>query len=469
MCVTKGEMTMGKLIDAGANWLKKKQNDIVTTDDGNLLPDKRMDQDHWNAEPFNGQDDDRDDPFSGLNDDEMEEQIDQLLESMTYEEMLEAAERFQSSQFGELWVPCPKTPHVKALLESRRVNNLVAMAVINGLELSSAKKKDLVALLCSHLPDITDSALPWVPAALVFLWDQVLERGGLWELQEDQDDHEAALRHLMAYGLVFTVRKGQKKYLAAPTEHLRMYPAKKRAELLQKSCEADRLRELVITLLAIYGILPLSELFLHISELTGIRLTIDKYALLMNGGYRFPTLLERDDVHEFDDVLYVDNGSLDAPEEIIAQQNRLSLPFHRFDLETLDRLVDGECLANLPGQNELLALLCDHSDDDEAEDCVDHFIDSVQGGGDVDETRMWVMMLLEEASEGDRQRAARLLAELHDHTPQYRFKGYCAREISDLGIPVAYRLLGVRKQQKPGRNDPCICGSGRKYKNCCGR
>ncbi len=27
----------------------------------------------------------------------------------------------------------------------------------------------------------------------------------------------------------------------------------------------------------------------------------------------------------------------------------------------------------------------------------------------------------------------------------------------------------VRKTDKPGRNDPCPCGSGKKYKNCCGR
>ena len=25
------------------------------------------------------------------------------------------------------------------------------------------------------------------------------------------------------------------------------------------------------------------------------------------------------------------------------------------------------------------------------------------------------------------------------------------------------------KGKKPGRNDPCPCGSGRKYKNCCGK
>ena len=27
----------------------------------------------------------------------------------------------------------------------------------------------------------------------------------------------------------------------------------------------------------------------------------------------------------------------------------------------------------------------------------------------------------------------------------------------------------VHKQKKPGRNDPCPCGSGLKYKKCCGR
>ena len=27
----------------------------------------------------------------------------------------------------------------------------------------------------------------------------------------------------------------------------------------------------------------------------------------------------------------------------------------------------------------------------------------------------------------------------------------------------------VRRGQKVGRNDPCPCGSGKKYKHCCGR
>ncbi len=27
----------------------------------------------------------------------------------------------------------------------------------------------------------------------------------------------------------------------------------------------------------------------------------------------------------------------------------------------------------------------------------------------------------------------------------------------------------IHSDQKAGRNDPCVCGSGKKYKKCCGK
>ena len=30
------------------------------------------------------------------------------------------------------------------------------------------------------------------------------------------------------------------------------------------------------------------------------------------------------------------------------------------------------------------------------------------------------------------------------------------------------RSKTVHKEKEPGRNDPCPCGSGKKYKKCCG-
>jgi len=41
---------------------------------------------------------------------------------------------------------------------------------------------------------------------------------------------------------------------------------------------------------------------------------------------------------------------------------------------------------------------------------------------------------------------------------------------SDLGQPGQPGQPGQTRQsrQKVGRNDPCLCGSGKKYKKCCG-
>lgn len=30
-------------------------------------------------------------------------------------------------------------------------------------------------------------------------------------------------------------------------------------------------------------------------------------------------------------------------------------------------------------------------------------------------------------------------------------------------------IMPIKKEHSPGRNDPCPCGSGKKYKNCCGK
>ena len=59
------------------------------------------------------------------------------------------------------------------------------------------------------------------------------------------------------------------------------------------------------------------------------------------------------------------------------------------------------------------------------------------------------------------------------HNAMQSFNGNAARAAADKS-PMAQRRQGdsvtvVRQGPKVGRNDPCPCGSGKKYKNCCGR
>lgn len=42
---------------------------------------------------------------------------------------------------------------------------------------------------------------------------------------------------------------------------------------------------------------------------------------------------------------------------------------------------------------------------------------------------------------------------------------YCAKKVRELAL----KTKPISVSSKVGRNDPCTCGSGKKYKKCCGR
>ena len=46
---------------------------------------------------------------------------------------------------------------------------------------------------------------------------------------------------------------------------------------------------------------------------------------------------------------------------------------------------------------------------------------------------------------------------------------YCSKAFSDVFDVISAPKEEPKTTQKVGRNDPCPCGSGKKYKNCCGR
>ena len=56
----------------------------------------------------------------------------------------------------------------------------------------------------------------------------------------------------------------------------------------------------------------------------------------------------------------------------------------------------------------------------------------------------------------------------HDYYEMVAIMSLKSRSVSGAGGDPAKKGAQV-KRVKVGRNDPCPCGSGKKYKNCCGR
>jgi preprotein translocase subunit SecA len=60
--------------------------------------------------------------------------------------------------------------------------------------------------------------------------------------------------------------------------------------------------------------------------------------------------------------------------------------------------------------------------------------------------------------------------ELSNNTRQWALKGYTPSELlqEENSNTSKAKIIKMTKSNKIGRNEPCPCGSGKKYKKCCG-
>ena len=63
-----------------------------------------------------------------------------------------------------------------------------------------------------------------------------------------------------------------------------------------------------------------------------------------------------------------------------------------------------------------------------------------------------------------------IITAVQNNTRLWANKGHTPNELATLyNRRPPFATSGVIKKPKIGRNDPCPCGSGKKYKKCCGR
>ncbi|EIT84858.1 secC motif containing protein [Fictibacillus macauensis ZFHKF-1] len=62
-----------------------------------------------------------------------------------------------------------------------------------------------------------------------------------------------------------------------------------------------------------------------------------------------------------------------------------------------------------------------------------------------------------------------LIVKLNNSTPKWVLKGHSPNEVSSSAPPISRPSNVIPLQPKLGRNELCHCGSGKKYKKCCGK
>lgn len=68
-----------------------------------------------------------------------------------------------------------------------------------------------------------------------------------------------------------------------------------------------------------------------------------------------------------------------------------------------------------------------------------------------------------------REDTARMILTVRLKTKEAPKREAVAKETGTTASDTPAKKQPVKNGKKPGRNDPCPCGSGKKYKKCCGR
>ena len=67
-----------------------------------------------------------------------------------------------------------------------------------------------------------------------------------------------------------------------------------------------------------------------------------------------------------------------------------------------------------------------------------------------------------------RENTARMILSLTKKAPDTQRVQIANPIMTSASGEIAKKHITVKKAEKVGRNDPCPCGSGKKYKACCG-
>lgn len=238
--------------------------------------------------------------------------------------------------------------------------------------------------------------------------------------------------------------------------------------------------ELTQGLLFYYGIYSFGELHDQLEIITGK--AIDDLFLL--------NLLDNA-MEYYDQIEYFANGYRHAlvqkPDQIAAEQKKNEqLDYYQFTKAQLIAAGRPDYLDWTPALRELEAVVKEHYDisDEMLTDFLLECINEVQEGCSLENLLQQFQILFESPSFEFLQQIRQAAGALLNTTRLWNLKGHNHQELtgqtSNLRAPLQPEpsimakkpggaVFDFNSHKRIGRNDPCPCGSGKKYKKCCGR
>lgn len=262
-----------------------------------------------------------------------------------------------------------------------------------------------------------------------------------------------------------------------PDEVKDLYQKLFTAEFLAEKERFDLIVKYCVACTNLYGIVPYAEVVGIFNQQNEKETCIEE--VLAN----YQNMVLREVFFELQGEYFV-HEAIDGEEEFNALLDRQSdKPYYVPAKEELLKYAEDDYFERNEAYRKLKEYISAHiiKDEDAAEElCSDLQLVCCFGDGQADIMNQFLVRDIEFESEQQVYEIGQLVYDLNNTTRMWDNRGYTPKEMFELGLskeeePQMVGMMAqkqgtyVREGKKIGRNDKCPCGSGRKYKYCCGK
>lgn len=336
--------------------------------------------------------------------------------------------------------------------------------------ISSLKKAELIQYLAEAIPFLLRNIISQFDERRLFLIDNIIAKNGVISAKNIEIEE---LEYFHKTGFMFTCLRNGDPFVMIPLELLPSL-----VEIVQDErilADVKRNTEWIkITrgLLYYYGTVPHNELMNLVENYTPIHPDYPAFNHVI-----------------FDAMEYYQEISIDRygysywevldPLVILEEQaSRKNIDYYPFSKKQLLEAGEMDYVERPKGYSQLLSLLTQEyrMPKQEAMELVEDCIIHVKLGYQPGQLLQYIQTQLTFESLEAVQRVMDALVILMNNTREWYLKGYTSEELfaqeKKALLPLPNKkgeVISLQTRQKIGRNDPCPCGSGKKFKKCCGK
>ena len=264
--------------------------------------------------------------------------------------------------------------------------------------------------------------------------------------------------YLRNRGIVFTGIINEDLKVVLPTEISELIKVKLTKELKEKSLINTEIVKLFAGMVYYYGVLTIDK-FMQLANITlDYNLDYERVELLINNGEElgFDYQIEGNMAYHID---------VEEVSEIIELQEKNSeIDYYRFDKKTLIKAGKPDFIEENKQALKLEKVIGELFVIDKKilKEEIESYSIAIKNEEPLDACIEVFLQAYQIESDAERDIFSEELTKLANSVRRWAYKGYTQAELDNKKKTVVVEV-------KIGRNEPCICGSGKKYKKCCGK